>query len=135
MTSTECVYEVNQKGRIVSASDVFCRALRCTRPGLMGRDVCDLLRPDFRANFRMYVARALVGVGEAAIMVPMVAPCGEHGWFRHAIEPIVEGGRITGYRAAVVPPPMKHARARRWWQRSTPELRLVWNFESATKAS
>jgi PAS domain S-box-containing protein len=135
MTSTECVYEVNQKGRIVSASDEFCRALRCTRPVLMGRDVRDLLRPDFRADFRTFVARALVGIGEAEIMVPMVAPCGERGWFKHAIEPIVDGGRITGYRALVVPPQMKHARARRWWQWSAPEPRLVWNFETANKAS
>jgi PAS domain S-box-containing protein len=134
MTASECVYEVNQKGRIVHVSDEFCRALRSTRPGLVGRDVRDLLRPDFRADFRIYVARALVGVGEAAIMVPMVTPGGEHGWFKHAIEPIVDGGRIMGYRASVVPPPMQQARARRWWQWSTPEPRLVWNFETATKA-
>lgn len=135
MTSSRCTYEVNQSGRIVGASEEFCRALRCTRPVLMGRDVRDLLRPDFRASFRISVARAMAGAGDAAIMVPMVAPCGEQGWFKHAIEPIVEGGRILGYRAAVVPPPMKQARRRRWWQRSTPEPRLVWNFETATKAS
>jgi PAS domain S-box-containing protein len=133
MTFTDCVYEVNEKGRIVSASDEFCRALRCARPGLMGRDVRDLLRPDFRPDFRIYVARALVGIGSPEIMVPIVAPCGEAGWFKHAIEPIVDGGRIVGYRATVAPPPSKHAR--RWWQWSTPETHQVWNFETAVKTS
>lgn len=133
--TTECMYEVDYRGRIVSATDEFCRALRCTRPGLVGRDVRDLLRPDFRSDFRLYVSRALVGVGSNEIVVPMIAPCGEEGWFKHVIEPVIEDGRIGGYRARVVPPPMKHARARRWWQWPTPETRLVWNFEPARKAN
>jgi PAS domain S-box-containing protein len=135
MQTTDCVYEVDRRGLIVHVSDELCRALRCSRMGLLGRDVRDLLRPDFRPDFRMYVSRALVGVGYTEIVVPMVAPCGEEGWFKHAIEPITEDGRITGYRATVVPPPSKASTPRRWWQWPTPELRLVWNFETASKIS
>lgn len=137
MPTTECGYEVDRKGRIVCVSDEMCRALRSSRTGLIGRDVRELLRPDFRPDFRMYVSRALVGVGSAAIMVPMVAPCGEEGWFTHAIEPLVENGRITGYRASVVPPPMKSAKTRKWWQwpAPQPEARQVWNFEASSTTS
>ena len=135
MGTTECTYEVDRKGLIVQASDELCRALRCSRTGLIGRDVREILRPDFRPDFRMYVSRALVGVGSAEIMVPMVAPCGEEGWFKHAIEPLTEDGRIIGYRANVVPPPAKKAKPRRWWQWPTPEPRLVWNFETANETT
>jgi PAS domain S-box-containing protein len=132
METTECVYEVDRKGLIVHVSDELCRALRCTRVGLIGREVRELLRPDFRPDFRMYVSRALVGVGSAEIVVPMVAPCGEEGWFKHAIQPLTSEGRIIGYRATVVPPPRK-VQARRWWQWPTPEPRLVWNFDTVPK--
>lgn len=132
MPTPECVYEVDRRGLIVYASDDFCRALRCTRMGLIGRDVRELLRPDFRPDFRMYVSRALVGSGSAEIAVPMVAPCGLEGWFKHAIEPITTEGRLTGYRATVVPPPVK-SKPRRWWQWPAPEPRQVWNFETVTK--
>jgi PAS domain S-box-containing protein len=134
MQTSECVYEVDRRGVIVNASDEFCRALRCTRMGLIGRDVSELLRPDFRPDFRMYVARALVGVGSAEIVVPVVAPCGEEGWFKHLLVPLSEEGRITGYRATVVPPPVQ-TRSRRWWEWPTPEPRQVWNFETINKTS
>jgi PAS domain S-box-containing protein len=134
MQTAECVYEVDRRGLIVYASDELCRALRCTRMGLIGRDVRELLRPDFRADFRMYVAQALVGVGSREIVVPMVAPCGEVGWFKHALEPLSDEGRVVGYRAIVVPPPVR-TRAPRWWQWQTAEPRLVWNFETVVKNS
>ena len=100
--------------------------------GLMGRNMRELLRADFRPDFRIYVSRALVGIGGREIMVPVVAPCGEEGWFKHSIEPIVEDGRIAGYRGTVVPPPQQAA-ARRWWQWPAAEPRQVWNFETAVK--
>lgn len=134
MPTTECVYEVDRRGLIVYASDELCRALRCTRMSLMGRDMRELLRPDFRPDFRMYVARALVGVGSREIVVPIVAPNGEEGWFKHSLEPMTDEGRIVGYRAVMVPPPVK-TKARRWWEWPTPEPRQVWNFEPATKAN
>lgn len=135
MDTIGCVYEVDRKGRITQASDELCRALRCTRMGLMGRDFRELLRPDFRPDFRMYVARALVGVGSTEIVVPMVAPCGEEGWYKHALEPLIVDGHIAGYRATVVPPPVKSAKPRRWWQWPTPEPRQVWNFETVVKTT
>jgi PAS domain S-box-containing protein len=128
MHTSECVYEVDRKGKIVHASDAMCRALRCTRMGLIGRDVRQLLRPDFRPDFRLYVARAMVGTGSAEIVVPIVAPCGEEGWFKHMLVPLTEHGKLIGYRATVVPPPV-HTKARRWWQWPAPEPRQVWNFE------
>ncbi len=135
MESSDCVYEVDRKGRIVYASDALCRALRCTRMGLMGRDLRDLLRPDFRPDFRMYVSRALVGVGSKEIVIPVVTANGEEGWFKHALEPMTDDeGRIAGYRATVVPPPVT-MQPRRWWDWPTPEPRQVWNFEPSTKPS
>jgi PAS domain-containing protein len=131
METTGCVYEVDRRGLIVYASDELCCALRCSRMGLLGRDFRELLRPDFRPDFRMYVSRALVGVGSKEIVVPMVAPCGAEGWFKHALEPLINEGRITGYRATDVPPPVTSAKPRRWWQWPTPEPRLVWNFDTA----
>ena len=65
----------------------------------------------------------------------MVAPCGEEGWYKHALEPLIVDGKLAGYRATVVPPPVKSSKKRRWWQWPTPEPRQVWNFETAPKAS
>lgn len=134
MDIPECVYEVDRRGLIVRVSDDLCRALRCTRMKLIGRDMRELLRPDFRPDFRLYVARALVGVGSAEIVVPIVAPSGEEGWFKHRLEPLMDEGRITGYRATVVPPPV-NTKARRWWQGPAQEPRQVWNFETIIKTS
>jgi PAS domain S-box-containing protein len=134
MHTSDCIYEVDRKGFIVDASDDFCCALRWARSGLVGRNVRELLRPDFRPDFRMYVARALAGSGSAEIVVPIVTPCGEEGWFKHLLEPLSVDGQIAGYRATVVPPPVR-TKARRWWQWTTPEPRQVWNFESADERS
>jgi PAS domain S-box-containing protein len=134
MNTSDCVYEVDRKGLIVYASDGLCRALRCTRMGLMGRDLRDLLRPDFRPDFRMYVSRALVGIGAKEIVVPILAPSGEEGWFKHSLEPLLDNGRIMGYRATMTPPPVK-THPRRWWDWPTPEPRQVWNFEPSIKTS
>ena len=129
MPPAECVYEVDRKGLIVYVNDEFCAALRCSRTGLIGRDVRELLRPDFRTDFRLYVARALSGMGSREIVAPMVAPCGEEGWFKHALEPLKVAGGVAGYRATLVPPPVR-TKARRWWQLPSAEPRQVWNFDT-----
>ncbi|HWI17555.1 MAG TPA: PAS domain-containing protein [Vicinamibacterales bacterium] len=126
-------YQIDSKWLIVEVNDAFCRAFRCSEAGLVGRDIRDLLRADWRLDFRTYVARALVGVGDLDVTLPMVAPCGEHGWYKHSLEPLMEGGQLRGYRAAVTPHVIKKADApAKWWQMRSP--RTVWNFESRTAA-
>ena len=130
-TSAAATYQIDQKWKISRASAEFCRAFRCTEQGLLGRDVRDLLREDWRLDFRTYVARALVGVGDRDVMLPMVAPCGEHGWFKHTLEPMMEDGVLVGYRATVVPHAVKAAPpAPRWWEWRSQAPRQVWDFES-----
>ena len=129
MTSTPA-YQIDSKWRSVGANEAFCRAFRCSLQGLIGRDIRELLREDWRRDFRTYVAQALVGVGQFEATVPMVAPCGDSGWYRHALEPILEDGRIAGYRATVTPhivnePPP----ARRWWEWRPASPKLVWDFD------
>lgn len=128
-------YQIDSTWTIVAANDEFCRLFRCAESAVVGRDVRDLLRADWRADFRTYVAQALVGVGDTDVTVPMVAPCGEHGWYKHSLHPLNEDGRLTGYRACVVPHIVQRATpAPRWWQRRTPHT--VWNYdaEQATAA-
>ncbi len=122
-------YQIDSKWTIVAANDEFCRAFRCSEAGLIGRDVRDLLRADWRRDFRTYVARALVSVGDCTVTLPMVAPCGEHGWFKHTLEPLTQDGLLTGYRATVTAHTVQKASpAPRWWQaRAT---RTVWNFDT-----
>lgn len=96
-------YQIDSKWTIVAANDEFCRVFRCAEAGLIGRDVRDLLRADWRMDFRTYVVRALVGVGNTDVTLPMVAPCGEHGWYKHSLEPLMEDGMLVGYRATVTP--------------------------------
>jgi PAS domain-containing protein len=109
-------YQVDSNWTIVHANHAFCRAFRCTEPGLIGRDVRDLLRDDWRLDFRTYVARAMVGVGEAVATLPMVAPCGTQGWYKHSLEPLMEDGLLTGYRASVTPHGVQQAAPEtRWW--------------------
>jgi PAS domain-containing protein len=127
-------YQIDSKWTIVAANDAFCRAFRCAEAGLIGRDIRDLLRADWRLDFRTYVARALVGVGDRDVTLPMVAPCGEHGWFKHALEPLMEDGLLTGYRATLTPHlALKAAPAPRWWQFRSP--RTVWNFDPQSAAA
>jgi PAS domain-containing protein len=122
-------YQIDSKWLIVEANDAFCRAFRCSEGGLIGRDVRDLLRADWRLDFRTYVAHALVGVGEQDVTLPMVAPCGEHGWFKHSLEPLMENGLLIGYRASVTPHVIqKPAPEAEWWHFHSP--RTVWNFET-----
>lgn len=132
MTTPEAAtYQIDQKWKIISASEEFCSAFRCTERALLGRDVRDLLRADWRLDFRTYVARALVGVGDRDVRVPMVAPCGEQGWFKHTIEPLMEDGVLIGYRATIAPQTVRAAApARRWWEWRAQEPRLVWDFET-----
>lgn len=116
MSQPVATYQVDSRWKIIRANDAFCRAFRCTEAGLLGRDVRDLLRDDWRPDFRTYVARALVGVGETDVTLPMVAPCGELGWYRHALEPMIEDGVLAGYRAHVAPHIIKPVESeRRWW--------------------
>lgn len=121
-------YQIDSKWRIVRANDACCRALRCTEAGLIGLDVRDLLRADWRLDFRAYVSRALVGIGDADVTLPLVAPCGEQGWFKHTIEPLMHDGNIAGYRATIVPR-IVPAPAKRWWSWRAAAPRTVWNFD------
>lgn len=146
MTSPTASYQVDKQWRIERANDEFCRAFKCTEAGLIGRDIRELLRPDWHKDFRNYVSRALIGIGKPEAMVPMAAPSGAVAWYRHVIEPMVEEGAIMGYRATIAPqvaqavaPP-----ARRWWQWRAPSFaaaapKMVWDFDPqpqpAVKAS
>lgn len=122
-------YQIDSKWTIVAANDEFCRVFRCAETGLIGRDVRDLLRADWRMDFRTYVARALVGVGDTDVTLPMVAPCGEHGWYKHSLEPLMQDGLLVGYRATVKPHIIQQAApAPRWWQFRSPKT--VWDFET-----
>lgn len=122
-------YQIDSKWKIVRANDAFCRTFRCTEAGLIGRDIRDLMREDWRLDFRTYVARALVGVGESSVTLPMVAPSGEHGWFKHIIEPLFAHGLLAGYRATVTPHFVRaSAPVAPWWERCAPKM--VWNFDA-----
>ncbi|MFA5907256.1 MAG: PAS domain-containing protein [Vicinamibacterales bacterium] len=130
MEKTLPVYQIDERWRIVSANNGFCRALRCTESSLVGRDVRELLRDDWRLAFRSYVARALVGVGDLDATVPLVAPCGEQHWFRHQLEPLIEDGMLAGYRATIQPHVAQLAEApKRWWEWRPVVARQVWDFD------
>jgi PAS domain-containing protein len=123
-------YEIGEGWRIVTANEAFCRTFKCAEPGLIGRDVRDLLRQDWRLDFRFYVSRALVGVGDLEVTLPMVAPCGDEAWFKHNLEPRLEDGRLTGYRATMEPHEVvKAGPPKRWWEWRPAPARQVWDFE------
>jgi len=96
-------YESDTRWRLVDVNEAFCRTFHGTRSSLVGRDVRDLLRADWRADFRSYVARALVGVGDADVTLPLVAPCGLEGWFKHRLEPRIKDGQLAGFHATLEP--------------------------------
>jgi len=130
MTNQAPAYQIDSRWKIIRANDPFCRIFRCTEPSLLGRDVRDLLRDDWRLDFRTYVARALVGVGDNDVTLPMVAPCGEEGWFQHTLEPLLEDGLLAGYRATIQPHTVTAAKpAKRWWDYRGQAPRLVWDFD------
>lgn len=110
-------YVIDARWRIVQASEGFCRTLDYAESSLLGRDVRDLLRPDWRADFRHYVARALVGVGELDATIPLVSPSGEKGWFTHRLEPLIDDGALAGYRATIEPHAVTSTAvaSKRWW--------------------
>lgn len=132
---TPALYEIDSNWRIVRASDSFSRALRCTAQGLIGRDVRDLVRQDWRADFQSYVSKALVGVGEYDATVPLVAPCGQQGWFKHRLEPITEKGLLKGCRVTVMLQSERRRMLKLWWpwRKGTPQR--VWDFDSGKMAS
>ncbi len=124
------VYEIDARWQIVSANDAFCRTLRCTKSSLIGRDARELLREDWRHNFRHYVARALVGVGGVEVTVPLVAPCGKQAWFRHELKPLLNDGLLAGYRATIQPfTATKAVESKRWWEWRPVAPHNVWDFE------
>lgn len=131
MSTPTAAYEINAKWAIVRANDAFCRLFLVTPQGLIGRDVRDLLRRDWQLDFRTYVAQAMVGVGDTDVTIPMVAPCGEEGWFKHSLEPIMADGLLTGYRATVAPhlAVASAEPAQPWWQPHAQAPHHVWDAE------
>ncbi len=116
MMPTIATYEIDTRWKITRADEAFCRIFRCTASSLIGRDVRELVRDDWRPDFRSYVARALIGVGESEVTVPMMAPCGQERWLKHGLEPQQDEGRLSGYRATVVPHIVPAAAPpKRWW--------------------
>jgi PAS domain-containing protein len=100
-TSPSATFQIDTECLILRASDPFCRMMRCVESGLIGRDVHDLIREDWRRNYRTVVERARHGRSEIA--VPLIAPCGLEGWFTHTVEPLGQNGTVNGYRVTVVP--------------------------------
>jgi PAS domain-containing protein len=128
-------YQIDARWQIVSANDAFCRLLQCTASTLLGRDARELLREDWRNDFRNYVARALVGVGSIEVTIPLVAPCGKETWFRHELEPLVGDGLLAGYRATITPHLAAKAEApKRWWTPRPAAATRVWDFEAEALA-
>ena len=52
MDTTLAAYEIDATWKIVNVNDAFCRHLRSTTSALVGRDIRDLLREDWRVDFR-----------------------------------------------------------------------------------
>jgi PAS domain S-box-containing protein len=129
------VYQIDARWQIVSANDAFCRMLHCTESSLIGRDARELLRKDWRHDFRNYVARALVGVGDVEATVPLVAPCGKEAWFKHELEPLMSEGLLAGYRATIQPyTAAKAVESKRWWEWRPAAPHNVWDFDAAPLA-
>jgi PAS domain S-box-containing protein len=123
------LYEIDARWQIVRANDAFCRLLLCTESSLIGRDARELLRQDWRHDFRNYVARALVGVGDVEMTMPFVAPCGRESWFKHELEPLIEEGRLAGYRASIQPlAAAKSETPKHWWNRRPAATSRVWDM-------
>lgn len=131
MSDQTPTYQIDARWQIVSANQAFCRLLHCTESSLIGRDARELLREDWRHDFRNYVARALVGVGDIEVTIPLVAPCGKEGWFKHELEPLIADGLLAGYRASIEPYVAVKAEApTRWWERRASAFNRVWNFDA-----
>ena len=129
--TTLAVYQVDARWRIIGASEQFCRTLHCTESSLVGRDARELLRDDWRTDFRHYVARALVGLGQKEVTVPLVAPCGKQGWFKHEIEPLIENGMLEGFRASIRPQAVATpATTKPWWEWRPSTFHQVWDFDA-----
>lgn len=129
--NTLAVYQFDAHWRIVSASEQFCRTLRCTESSLIGRDARELLREDWRNDFRHYVAQALVGVGDTEVAVPLVAPCGKQAWFKHEIAPLIANGMLEGYRASIRPQAVARPHASKpWWEWRPSTFHQVWDFDA-----
>jgi PAS domain S-box-containing protein len=123
-------YEIDARWQIVSANNAFCRTLQCTESSLIGRDARELVREDWRHDFRHYVARALVGVGDVDVTVPLVAPCGKEAWFKHELEPLMNDGLLAGYRATIRPHAgVKQEDSKHWWEWRPVAARQVWDFD------
>lgn len=127
-------YEVDTRWRLVSTSPAFCQMLRCTASAIVGRDVRDFFREEWRPDFKVYVARALMGVGDLEIAVPIVTPCGVEMRVQHRIEPLRSAGRVTGYRA-LVGPEVEAPAAGPWWQWRPAAPHIVWDFDAARLSS
>lgn len=129
----EATYQVDARWQIIMANEEFCRLFRSTESGLIGRDVRDLLREDWRHDFRRYVARALVGAGEHAVTVPMLAPCGDELWCNHDLTPLIINGAPEGFRATIAPRQATVLQGpNHWWHGLAQHL--VWDTELDTLA-
>jgi PAS domain-containing protein len=124
-------YQIDATWKIIRANDAFCRAFRCSQQGLIGRDVRDLLPREWRRDFRIYVARAMVGVGGCDVTLPMLASCGDQGWFKHTIEPLIDGALLIGYRASVVPRFVDEPAPAKWfWKRGAHAAQATTDFKT-----
>lgn len=130
MDKSAPTYQIDERWRIAGVNAAFCREFKCTESGLIGRDIGDLMRADWRPDFRAHVSRALGGVGEQTITVPMIAPCGEQSWYTHQLEAIMDKGLLTGYRATIAPHAIESGGPRRWFKWRPAAPRTVWNFET-----
>ena len=99
-TPQSATFHIDTNCRIQRANEALCRMLRCAEAGLIGRDVHDLVRQDWRDQYRPLLARARDGAAEAN--VPIVAPCGLEGWFTHTLEALRQNGAVVGFRVTVV---------------------------------
>ena len=122
-------YVVDAKWQIVSVDVEFCRLFRVSQSGVLGRDFRDLVRSDFRLDFRRYVARALVGAGEHEGTFPMVAPCGEEHWITHTLEPLSSDGLLAGFKARLQARVIEQPEKKSWWQWRGIAPHMVWDAE------
>ncbi|HEY7783268.1 MAG TPA: PAS domain S-box protein [Pyrinomonadaceae bacterium] len=98
--ANDVICRINMRGRFTLVNPVAARLLRYSEEELIGTDVLDLVRPDYRTTIqRVYKEQVKQRIPTTYFEFPAVARDGTEIWVAQNLQLIYEGGKIVGMQA------------------------------------
>ena len=96
----DIIYKTDAQGHVVYANPAALQAFGLTEAEIIGQDIFELIRPDYREQARrFYGDQATQQIPNTLCEFPFLTRQGDEVWVGQRVQLVSEGGEISGFQA------------------------------------